>query len=507
MQKTDTSRPQILDRKRLKIVVVCDVLGDANNGTTITALNLISFLQEMGHDVKIVCPDKEKEGLAGWYVVPTLNFGIFNSYVERNNVKLAKPDKTIVQTAIKNSDVIHVMMPFSLGKAVIRMARRFRIPVTCGFHCQAENITCHFGLHHHNMLSSLIYKNFYYSFYRHAAAIHYPTEFIRDEFEKHVQKNTPAFVISNGVNPLFTVSRPNLSENPKNCFTIVFAGRLSREKEHCVLIDAVKKSRYEKNIQLIFAGAGPLKENLLKYGAGLTNPLHIDFYGREALAELFHSADLYCHPASVEIEAISCLEAISCGLIPVIANSPKSATKYFALNEDHLFETGDSSDLARKIDYWIENPEKKQQAQQLYAGYSTRFHLNNCMQSMEEMFYAVVQNPCSKEYRTNLFLPLIKEKIGQLYKKVVCICLMVVGLFGVEASYSQTATNTAMNSQLASNKTQVLHTHRQTEPSNVSSLTADYYDTHILKMHVSRFYNVPSYWFEQGSWNQKDELT
>ena len=33
------------------ITVVCDVLGEENNGTTIAANNLINFLREQGHTV------------------------------------------------------------------------------------------------------------------------------------------------------------------------------------------------------------------------------------------------------------------------------------------------------------------------------------------------------------------------------------------------------------------------------------------------------------------------
>ena len=37
------------------------------------------------------------------------------------------------------------------------------------------------------------------------------------------------------------------------------------------------------------------------------------------------------HSADAEIEAISCIEAFACGNVPIIANSPNSATKQFAL--------------------------------------------------------------------------------------------------------------------------------------------------------------------------------
>ena len=41
----------------MNITVVCDVLGEANNGTTLAALNLINSLKQKGHKVNVICPD------------------------------------------------------------------------------------------------------------------------------------------------------------------------------------------------------------------------------------------------------------------------------------------------------------------------------------------------------------------------------------------------------------------------------------------------------------------
>ena len=43
----------------MNITVVCDVLGEANNGTTIAALNLIRSMRERGHTVRVVCADRD----------------------------------------------------------------------------------------------------------------------------------------------------------------------------------------------------------------------------------------------------------------------------------------------------------------------------------------------------------------------------------------------------------------------------------------------------------------
>ena len=149
---------------------------------------------------------------------------------------------------------------------------------------------------------------------------------------------------------------------------------------------AVRKSKYADKIQLFFAGNGPLLERIEKYGRRyLKNPPVINFYPREELVKTINFCDLYCHPAEIEIEAIACLEAISCGLVPVIANSPRCATKAFAIDERCLFNVNDSGDLAKKIDYFIEHPKEKAALSERYLSESVTFDQEHCMDMMEQM--------------------------------------------------------------------------------------------------------------------------
>ena len=74
----------------MKIVVVCDVLGKKNNGTTIAAYNLINFLKSKGHDVKVVCCDEDKKDVEGFIILNKLNLGPLNKIIERNYRKKAK---------------------------------------------------------------------------------------------------------------------------------------------------------------------------------------------------------------------------------------------------------------------------------------------------------------------------------------------------------------------------------------------------------------------------------
>lgn len=103
------------------------------------------------------------------------------------------------------------------------------------------------------------------------------------------------------------------------------------------------------------------------------------------MVRVLNYADLYVHAAEIEIEAIACLEAVACGRVPVIADSPRSATRHFALGPENLFRCNDPEDLARKMDAWLENPEKRAACSRKYLGYAEEFAFDRCMDRMEGM--------------------------------------------------------------------------------------------------------------------------
>ncbi|MBO6010297.1 MAG: glycosyltransferase [Oscillospiraceae bacterium] len=371
----------------MTVTVVADVLGKENNGTTIACLNLIRYLRSCGDTVRILCADEDKRGQEGVYVAPTLDLGFaLNKVLDKNEVVVARSDPAVVAAALEGADVCHVMTPFFLGHAAVTECKRRGVPVTAGFHCQAENFTSHIFLIN-SALANREYYNFVWAhFYKYVDLIHYPSQFIRDVFEACVGRPTPGVVVSNGVGDIY---RPRKVERPewlRDKFVVLFIGRLSREKSHKVLVKAVKYSKYRDRIQLMFAGCGPRKGQIMRCvrRCGITPP-DINFYSRSDLVDLINYSDLYCHPAEIEIEAISCLEAISCGLVPVISDSPRSATKAFALDENNLFSCNDPRDLARKIDFWIEHPELKAEYARRYEGFTKQFDQTECMRKTRQI--------------------------------------------------------------------------------------------------------------------------
>lgn len=370
------------------ITVVCDVLGEENNGVVIAEMNLIRYLKSVGHDVRVLCPDETKSGVDGFYVVPTRSFGPFDDYVKRNGVSLARPDETVVRAAVEGADIVHLMLPFTLSKAALKVAKECGIPTTAGVHLMAENFSMHLRMGGIRIANRVVYDHFF-DIIGKCDAVHYVTQFLRNLYEGMFGK-TNGYVISNGVNDRFRpISEPDTSDG---IYRIIYTGRLAREKNQKELIDAVSRSKYRDKIKITFAGSGPLSEYLHKRVARRKVNAEFRFFSRDELVEKLNESYLYVHAATVEAEGIGCLEAIACGTVPIMCNSPKSATKDYALCPESLFAPGKPKDLAAKIDWWIEHPEKRAEWSKKYAALAVDdFGQTQCMDKMERMFVETVE--------------------------------------------------------------------------------------------------------------------
>lgn len=370
------------------ITLVVDQFGRANNGTTVTAMRLCDTLRKHGHTVRIVtASDCDEENI---YTVNQYKMPVFEKLIESQGMILASADRDVLRKAIEGSDVVHFLMPFKLSIVGKEIADELHIPSTAAFHVQPENITSTIYLNKSKWLNNQIYKQFRKLFFDKFTHIHCPSEMIKKQLVDHKYK-AKLHVVSNGVSENFYPKKVEKPEELKDKYVILMVGRYSREKRQDLLIEAIKKSKYESKIQLILAGKGPWKDTLEKCGEGLTNKIMFKFVDQNELLDIINYSDLYVHASDVEIEAISCMEAFTCGLVPVISDSKLSATNQFALTEHNLFKHGDSSSLAKQIDYFIEHEDYKKELSSQYIEYAKQFSLDNCVRKLEDMFNEAIE--------------------------------------------------------------------------------------------------------------------
>lgn len=367
----------------MKIVLVTELYDELNNGTTMTAYRLAGALKKRGHEVHVVSSGRLVERD---YAVKPQYYPVATYFARREGYGFSRADDEVFRRAFSGADVVHFLLPLHFERRALKIAREMDVPRTAAFHLQPENIT--YAVHMPwEWLSRALYRHFDRSFYRYFTHVHCPTRFIADRLRENGY-GQKLHVVSNGVDEDFT---PGPREHETGTFRILMTGRLAPEKRQNVLIDAVAKSRHAESIRLFLAGKGPCAGALARQGSRLKHRPVTGFYGKEDLIRLIRSCDLYVHASCIEIEAISCMEAFSCGLVPVICDSPKSATTRFALDERCLFRPDDSDDLAAKIDYWIEHPEEKAALSGRYIRYAEDFRVDRSAEQMERMFLEAIE--------------------------------------------------------------------------------------------------------------------
>lgn len=399
------------------IVFVIDSYGEFSNGTTITAKRSKAYLESMGHTVRVVSIDKSTE--EDFFHLDEREIPVVSYFARKQNMHFAKPNKKVLEEAFTGADVIHLFLPFKSGLTALKIAKKMKIPVTSAFHMQPEHITYGMGLDRYGgLLAWFIYKWLKFRFYKKATHIHCPSEFIRNKLVDH-RYNNVFHVISNGVEDKFF----NVVEREKDpeVFKILSIGRYSKEKRQDTLLKAVSYSKYKDKIEITLAGRGPKEKKLKKLAKKLNLNVKFVFLNQEELIKTINESHLYVHPAEAEIEGMSALEAIASGLVPIVAVSKQSATRQFTMTIESRYKVRDFHELSEKINYFIENPDRRVELEGKYREFLVKYKIEKSMPLLEEMFKAAIsdfkRNESSrtkrgKELKKRIFKPFIKRLLG-----------------------------------------------------------------------------------------------
>ena len=371
------------------ITLVTDQFYQNNHGTSVSGQRIYNGLVALGHNVRVLTID---DGENTEFALKERNFGkLINGIINSQGFQFAKPEKATLEKAIKGSDIVHIYLPFKLGYKTIQLCREMNVPCTAAFHIAPENITSTLYLNKDKVVNGALWHNFYRQTYRFVKHIHAPSMMIANQLKAH-NYHANLHVISNGYNDIFQVQpekKPNIF---KDRIIITYVGRFSREKRHDLIVKAVNASKYRDKIQLIFAGKGPTKKHIMKMSRKLPNYPYFCFLSRPQMVSVLNFSDLYVHPADIEIEGMSCIEAIACGCVPIVSNSKKSATAQFTTHENSIFEHGNYRDLAAKIDWWIEHPKELKVERTLVAEHAEQFKLERIMKYYVEMFNEAIDD-------------------------------------------------------------------------------------------------------------------
>jgi len=353
----------------MHIALVAESMDRMRVGAIFSLNRYVTWLRERGIKITIVTTGTPGEGkiildaFYPWYMK--------NAFKETDFV-FASPDRTILTNVFSNADVVHVAFPFQLGKAAVSLARKMNKPLLASFHVQPENLLYAINAEKIILLRLIMYKMFIASYFNKADLVHCPSSFAADELAGNGCRR-PMKVISNGIPTNIKPIRIPKPAEYKDYFIIFCHGRFAREKRQCDLIDAVAQSHYKDRIKLIISGMGPTESALREQAAKVCNDAVITYLSDEELVRHLQFSDIFVHSSLIDLESLSCLEAIGSGMVPLIAKAKASASTQFALDDRSIFPVGDIATLTKKIDYWFENREELQKMNAKYIEFSKQF--------------------------------------------------------------------------------------------------------------------------------------
>ena len=410
----------------LKLLFVINNLYTRGNGLSASARRTIILLRERGHDVRVLSSGTTEQAqacnfTAPEFPLPARHFPLADAIISAQGYAFAKPKRKVIKQAVAWADVVHLEEPFGLQARTAHVAKRVGTPVLATYHIHPENITATIHLDGLWPLNALLLASWRRRIYALVQVVQCPSDSVRQRLQRW-GLGDKLVTISNGVG--LTPSKPEVSAKTEcsepsgrqvetkqtpgeaqpegeQIYRLLVVGRFSREKDQATVLKAMRHSRYASQIQLVFAGRGPTEKSLrraasrLVHDGVLKHAPSFDFFDAAGLDAQAEQADLYIHAAFIEVEGLSCLEVLRHGVVPVIAHSPLTATSQFALDAHSRFKARDPKALARAIDYWLSDNDRRQTEAQKYLNIGAHYDINDCVSRLELVYRKLASGKAS----------------------------------------------------------------------------------------------------------------
>lgn len=140
---------------------------------------------------------------------------------------------------------------------------------------------------------------------------------------------------------------------------IASIGELDDNKNHITVIKALA-TLGRKDFKYVVCGVGPNKDMLLEEAerTGLKDNVILAGY-RSDIPDVLNAADIFVFPSFHEGMPVSALEAMACGL-PIICSEIRGNVDIIREGDNgYLFQPSDVETLARKLEYLLDDAEKR----------------------------------------------------------------------------------------------------------------------------------------------------
>ncbi|NDD29072.1 MAG: glycosyltransferase family 4 protein [Proteobacteria bacterium] len=372
----------------MRIGIYTEIYRPVLNGVVVSVESFREQLQRQGHEVYVFTPDYMSYPEP--FVVPFHSLPL----PTRTPYRFATPFRK--RGSIPRLDVVHAQTPFMTGLLAWSHAHRLDVPLVFTYHTRLVDY------HHYLPLNPSVSKSFLVwvsrTFSNMADRVVVPAAPIKSLLESY-GVSTPIDVVPTDVR-MRTASRDaGLRVRaalgiPPSHRVLLNVGRLAREKNLGLLLDACARARDERT-HLVLVGDGPSREWLEAQVSEMGAAAWVHLAGPVDHAEIpawYRAADLFVFTSLTETQGLVVEEALQLG-VPTLAigaggvidavgrwdggrlvepcDDVAALTERYATALKALLESGDLTDLRRAAERNISAHDEDTGTEQILGVYET----------------------------------------------------------------------------------------------------------------------------------------
>lgn len=316
----------------MRIGIFTDTYPPYINGVSTSVYMLKKALEIKGHQVFVVTINNDSlrykfDENNTVIRIPGLPIGIYDYRV--TNIYPIRAMNIIRKWKL---DVIHSHTEFSVGTFARIISRQFNIPLVHTYHTMYEDYTHYITKGYFDKSSKKIveYLTLFYCD-KTTNELIVPTKKTYDLFKQKYGVDRNIYIIPTGIeierfytenvdNNKVEEIRKKLSLK-EDSFNIVFVGRLAKEKNVDLLLNAQKNIvEKSKNINLIIIGDGPDMDEYKKTVSKLKIDNNVIFVGKvpwETVPLYYRLADVFATASRTETQGLTVIEAMAASVAPI----------------------------------------------------------------------------------------------------------------------------------------------------------------------------------------------
>jgi glycosyltransferase involved in cell wall biosynthesis len=291
------------------------------NGVSVSVDALVSELRDQGHSVHLYTARYPgyRDPDANTYRFRALETPISKGYP----VAIPPFYRMLLKFRRHEYDIVHTHTPFMLGMVGLRWAESHGLPIVSTYHTLYDRYAHYFRILPRRYIRFRIAKhtNFYYNHVNHVIT---PSEASMKWLKRH-SVTTPITIVPTGIvrGPMLERAevRRSLGISP-DARILLYVGRLAKEKNLAVLIEAVQAVfKEDPRARLWLVGDGPYRQECVEIvrRAGIGDRVRfVGFVPRAEVDKYYAAADLFVFSSITETQGLVVQEAMMHGLPAVV---------------------------------------------------------------------------------------------------------------------------------------------------------------------------------------------